>query len=126
MIVCLNAIVTETDKEAEYLASSLAQVFISIARGRMQPVQPPTDDLKGLLTPREYEMAKQRFDDSLIGSEETKAKLEAFLEEYGDIDEIMVSYIYDQDRQFESYIYDQDRQFESYERFKRVIQKLNK
>ena len=48
MIVCLNAIVTETDKEAEYLASSLAQVFISIARGRMQPVQPPTDDLKGL------------------------------------------------------------------------------
>ena len=46
MIVCLNAIVTETDKEAEYLASSLAQVFI-IARG-MQPVQPPTDDLKGL------------------------------------------------------------------------------
>mgnify|MGYP002715644911 FL=1 len=117
MIVCLNAIVTETDKEAEYLASSLAQVFISIARGRMQPVQPPTDDLKGLLTPREYEMAKQRFDDSLIGSEETvKAKLEAFLEEYGDIDEIMVV----------SYIYDQDRQFESYERFKRVIQKLNK
>ena len=33
----------------------------------MQPVQPPTDDdLKGLLTPREYEMAKQRFDDSLL------------------------------------------------------------
>ena len=32
MIVCLNAIVTETDKEAEYLASSFLQVFISIAR----------------------------------------------------------------------------------------------
>ena len=40
-------------------------------------------------------MAKQRFDDSLIGSEETvKAKLEAFLEEYGDIDEIMVVAIF--------------------------------
>ena len=42
-----------------------------IARGRMQPVQPPTNDLQALLTPREFEMAKQRFNDSLIGSEET-------------------------------------------------------
>ena len=48
----------------------LAQVFIGIARGRMQPVQPPTNDLQALLT-LEFEMAKQRFNDSLIGSEET-------------------------------------------------------
>ena len=42
----------------------------------MQPVQPPTNDLQALLTPREFEMAKQRFNDSLIGSEETvKEKL---------------------------------------------------
>ena len=69
MIVCLNVIVAESDEEAEYLASTLAQVFIGIARGRMQPVQPPTNDLQALLTPREFEMAKQRFNDSLIGSE---------------------------------------------------------
>ena len=56
----------------------------------MQPVQPPTNDLQALLTPREFEMAKQRFNDSLIGSEETvKEKLEAFIEEYGEIDELM-------------------------------------
>lgn len=75
---------------SQYLASTLAQVFIGIARGRMQPVQPPTNDLQALLTPREFEMAKQRFNDSLIGSEETvKEKLEAFIEEYGEIDELM-------------------------------------
>ena len=44
----------------------MAQVMVSITRGRMQPVQPPTDDLKGLLTPREYELAKQRFSGSLV------------------------------------------------------------
>lgn len=117
MIVCLNAIVAETDEEAEYLASTLAQVFIGIARGRMQPVQPPTNDLQGLLTPREYEMAKQRFNDSLVGSEATvKQKLEDFIEEYGEIDELMGI----------SYIYDQDKQFESFERLKNVVQSLNK
>ncbi|MCI2774555.1 LLM class flavin-dependent oxidoreductase [Staphylococcus petrasii] len=117
MIVCLNAIVAETDEEAEYLASTLAQVFIGIARGRMQPVQPPTNDLQGLLTPREYEMAKQRFNDSLVGSEATvKQKLEDFIEEYGEIDELMGI----------SYIYDQDKQFESFERLKNVVQSLDK
>jgi hypothetical protein len=33
------------DEEAEYLASSMAQVMVSITRGKMQPVQPPTDKL---------------------------------------------------------------------------------
>lgn len=116
MIVCLNTIVTETDDEAERLASTLAQVFTSIARGKMQPVQPPTDDLKNLLTPREYEMAKQRERNSLIGSEETvKQKLEDFIEEYGEIDELMGI----------SYIYDKAQQVDSFKRLKNVIQRIN-
>lgn len=84
VIVCLNVIVSDTDTHAEYLASTMAQVMVSITRGRMQPVQPPTDDLKGLLTPREYELAKQRFSGSLIGSEDSvKRQLEGFIKEYG-------------------------------------------
>ncbi len=46
VIVCLNTIVAENDDEAQYLASSMAQVMVSITRGRMQPVQPPTHDLQ--------------------------------------------------------------------------------
>lgn len=105
MIVCLNAIVAETDAQAEYLASTQAQVMVSITRGRMQPVQPPTDDLQGLLTPREFELAKQRMAQSLIGSEATvKEKLQSFIAENGDIDELMaISYIYDQEAQLDSY-----------------------
>ena len=105
VIVCLNAIVADTDTQAEYLATTHAQVMVSITRGRMQPVQPPTDDLKGLLTPTEYEIAKQRMQSSLIGSEETvKQKLKSFIDEYGEIDELMaISYIYDQEAQLESY-----------------------
>ncbi|OAO27632.1 LLM class flavin-dependent oxidoreductase [Staphylococcus capitis] len=113
VIVCLNVIVSNTDTHAEYLASTMAQVMVSITRGRMQPVQPPTDDLKGLLTPREYELAKQRFSGSLIGSEDSvKRQLEGFIKEYGEIDELMAI----------SYIYDQDKQLESYQRLQKVIQ----
>ena len=113
VIVCLNVIVSDTDTHAEYLASTMAQVMVSITRGRMQPVQPPTDDLKGLLTPREYELAKQRFSGSLIGSEDSvKRQLEGFIKEYGEIDELMAI----------SYIYDQDKQLESYQRLQKVIQ----
>ena len=114
VIVCLNVIVSDTDTHAEYLASTMAQVMVSITRGRMQqPVQPPTDDLNGLLTPREYELAKQRFSGSLIGSEDSvKRQLEGFIKEYGEIDELMAI----------SYIYDQDKQLESYQRLQKVIQ----
>lgn len=78
----------------------------------MQPVQPPTNELDQILTPRELEMAKQRIKSSLIGSESTvKQKLKDFIDYYGDIDEIMGV----------SYIYDQQKQYYSYQKFKHII-----
>ncbi|EKU49962.1 LLM class flavin-dependent oxidoreductase [Staphylococcus massiliensis] len=105
MMVCLNAIVADTDEEAQYLATTQAQVMISIIRGKLQPVQPPVEDLEAILTPREYELAKTRMQQSLVGSKETvKKQLEAFEETYGEFDELIaVSYIYDEDKQHYSY-----------------------
>lgn len=115
VIVCLNAIVADTDEQAEYLATTQAQVMVSITRGRMQPVQPPTDDLRGLLTPTEYEIAKQRMQQSLIGSEETvKAKIQDFIKEHGEIDELMAI----------SYIYNQEEQLNSYKKLKTIVESL--
>lgn len=115
VIVCLNAIVADTDEQAKYLATTQAQVMVSITRGRMQPVQPPTDDLRGLLTPTEYEIAKQRMQQSLIGSEETvKAKIQDFIKEHGEIDELMAI----------SYIYNQDEQLNSYKKLKTIVESL--
>lgn len=112
VIIGLNVIIGDTDEEAEYLATSMAQVMVSITRGKMQPVQPPTNELDQILTPRELEMAKQRIKSSLIGSESTvKQKLKDFIDYYGDIDEIMGV----------SYIYDQQKQYDSYQKFKHII-----
>lgn len=115
VIIGLNVIVADTDEEAKYLASSMAQVMVSITRGKMQPVQPPTDKLDQVLTPRELDMAKQRINSSMIGSESTvKQKIKAFIDYYGDIDEIMGV----------SYIYDQQKQYESYQKFKHIIDSI--
>lgn len=116
VIVCLNTIVAENDDEAQYLASSMAQVMVSITRGRMQPVQPPTHELQNILTPREYAMAMERQKISLIGSENTiQQKIQDFMETYGEVNEIMAI----------SYIYDKDMQLDSYRRFKNVINQIN-
>lgn len=115
VIIGLNVIVADTDEEAEYLASSMAQVMVNITRGKMQPVQPPTDKLDQVLTPRELEMAKQRINSSMIGSESTvKQKIKDFIDYYGDINEIMGV----------SYIFDQQKQHESYQKFKHIIDTL--
>lgn len=115
VIIGLNVIVADTDEEAEYLASSMAQVMVSITRGKMQPVQPPTDKLDQVLTARELDMTKQRINSSMIGSESTvKQKIKAFIDYYGDIDEIMGV----------SYIYDQQKQHESYQKFKHIIDSI--
>lgn len=116
VIVCLNTIVAESDEEAQYLASTLAQVMASIGRGKMQPIQPATHDLQSVLTHREYLMAQQRLQTSLVGSEESvKQQLTDFMTEYGEINEVMAI----------SYIYDKQKQFDSYRRFKNVVTELN-
>ena len=115
VIIGLNVIVADTDEEAEYLASSMAQVMVSITRGKMQPVQPPTDKLDQVLTARELDMTKQRINSSMIGSESTvKQKIKDFIDYYGDINEIMGV----------SYIFDQQKQHESYQKFKHIIDSI--
>ncbi|CAD7359576.1 LLM class flavin-dependent oxidoreductase [Staphylococcus schleiferi] len=107
IIVALNVIVADTFEESQYLATTQAQVFASILNGRMRKMQPPTDDLGNVLSPREVALAKARLQDSIIGDKASvNQQLDAFIEQYGEIDEIMaVSYIYDTKLQHRSYQY---------------------
>ncbi|EJE4551065.1 LLM class flavin-dependent oxidoreductase [Staphylococcus pseudintermedius] len=107
IIVCLNVIMADTDEEAQHLATTQSQIFASILRGRMNKMQPPTEDLSQLLSPREIAMAEARLQHSLIGNKASvNQQLDTFLQKHGWIDEIMaISYIYDTDLQHRSYRY---------------------
>ncbi len=116
IIVALNVIVADTFEESQYLATTQAQVFASILNGRMRKMQPPIDDLGDVLSPREVALAKARLQDSVIGDKASvNQQLDAFIEQYGEIDEIMAV----------SYIYDTKLQHRSYQYFKEVMDERN-
>ncbi len=116
IIVALNVIVAYTFEESQYLATTQAQVFASILNGRMRKMQPPIDDLGDVLSPREVALAKARLQDSIIGDKASvNQQLDAFIEQYGEIDEIMAV----------SYIYDTKLQHRSYQYFKEVMDERN-
>lgn len=104
MMVCLNVIAAETNEEAVYESSTMAQFFLNVIRGTNDKLQPPVEDMDQLWSPTEKQMASSMFEVSLIGdSHKVKEELNAFQDKY-DVDEIMaISYIYDQDKQKRSY-----------------------
>lgn len=116
VIICLNVIIADSNEEAHYLATTQSQVFASILRGRMDKMQPPTDDLSQLLSPREIAMAEARIQNSLIGDKASvNQQFDALIQKYGSINEIMVV----------SYIYDTALQHRSYQYFKELIDERN-
>ncbi len=111
VIVGANAIVAQTDSEAESLATSQTQLFLGVVTGQTNAVQPPFESEKALwqgfhlpFMGQEKAMVQAMTSCSLIGSPDTvKQQLNA-LRERVQFEELMaVSYIFDEDKQHRSY-----------------------
>lgn len=104
MMVCLNVIAAETDEEAELLSTTMQQFFLNVVRGSQMFLQPPVEDMDPIWNPMEKEMASNMSSVTLMGSKQTvRDQLIGFQEHYN-VDELMVvSYIYDPEKQKRSY-----------------------
>lgn len=94
-MVAVNIIAAETDEEAEYLASSLKQMFLHLAQGISAKFQPPT---KGAFSEYEEVLFTRSLDSltTIIGSKETvERKLTKVIEETRADELIISSNIYD-------------------------------
>ncbi|MFD2116609.1 LLM class flavin-dependent oxidoreductase [Paenibacillus yanchengensis] len=114
-MAAVNVIAADTDEQAEYLATSMKQLFVGIFRNARQKLQPPVDSLDHLLTPQEKILLDQQLGSSIIGSKATVAEK---LQQYIDAtkaDEIMIA----------SYIYDHDARLRSYEIIGQLIDEAN-
>lgn len=115
VMICLNVIAANNIKEAENLATTQQQFFLNVVRGSQQLLQPPVEDMDKIWTPSERLMAERMLDCSLVGDigkirqdfHRLQAKVNA--------DELMVV----------SYIFDEEKQFESYRLFKQMIDEEN-
>lgn len=102
--VCLNVIAADTDEEARFLQTSQQQFFLNVVRHAGNPLLPPVPSMDGIWTEDEAAAAAQMMACSLVGSAASVQQQYQQLQERLHADEIMVvSYIFDEQKQYQSY-----------------------
>jgi luciferase family oxidoreductase group 1 len=90
-MAAFNIIAAETDAEAEYLASSMQQSFVSLRTGNPRQMPPPVEGYRASLPPSYAAMLDNVLSASAIGAADTvKAGVAAFIERTK-ADEIIVA-----------------------------------
>jgi luciferase family oxidoreductase group 1 len=101
---CVNIVAADTDDGAQYLSTSLKQMFMGVITGERNPMPPPVDDMNTVWNLRQKMAIEKMLSCSFIGSQNTiRNKLEAFVSKTG-ADEIMIaSYLYDHQKRLKSH-----------------------
>lgn len=90
-MACINAVVADTDEEAEYLATSAKLFMLNIIRNTRSPLPLPVKSMHGLWSPMEEAHVSKMMQYTFIGSQETvRKKLVQFISETR-VDEIIVA-----------------------------------
>ncbi|WP_421824449.1 LLM class flavin-dependent oxidoreductase [Flagellimonas oceanensis] len=116
VITGINAIVADSDQEAERLYTSGLRMVINILSGTTsQYIEPPTDMSTSLKEVRQHPAIMQMTRYSFVGSKDTvKKQVQKFLEET-EADELMVS----------SIMYDSDERIKSATLFAEIMKEIN-
>jgi luciferase family oxidoreductase group 1 len=95
-MACVNVITSDTDEEAQYLATSAYQLVLGLIRNNRRPMAPPVHDMDLLWNPEERAAVNQMFYYSFVGNpDKIKTDLTSFVALAG-VDELMVTtHVYD-------------------------------
>ncbi|REL37798.1 LLM class flavin-dependent oxidoreductase [Rhodohalobacter sp. SW132] len=111
----INVVVAETDEQAEYLATSMLQMFMGVVTGDRKPMPPPVDDMNRIWNMHQKAAVEQMLTYTFTGSIETvQRKVEQFIE-ITDADELMIA----------SYLYDYRERVNSHKRFSELMQSIS-
>lgn len=100
----INVIAADTNEQAEFLSSSMKQMFLGVITGKREPLPPPMDDLSQVLG-IQYRMAiKQMLAYSFVGDKQKIThELSSFLEQTKVDEVIIASYIFDHKERLKSH-----------------------
>lgn len=103
-MACVNAMIADTEEEANRLATSLYNMFLGIIRNDRRPMQKPVDSMDGLWSEQEENMVYQKLACTFIGTKDSvKSDLQRFCDVL-EIDELMItSPIYDHQARLKSF-----------------------
>jgi luciferase family oxidoreductase group 1 len=101
---CINIIAADTDAEAEYLSTSMLQMFMGVVTGDRKPMPPPVDDMSLIWNPHQKMAVQQMLACSFTGGKDTiRREMREFLDQT-EADELMIaSYIYDHKERLKSH-----------------------
>ncbi|RDV16567.1 LLM class flavin-dependent oxidoreductase [Pontibacter diazotrophicus] len=103
-IACINVIAADTDQEAERISTSMIRMMLGVMTGQMDYMQPPVDMTPELRELSENPAFQRMLKYVFVGSKETvKKKTEAFLQETGVNEVMVVSHVYDHEDRVKSY-----------------------
>lgn len=112
MMPCVNIVAANTDEEAQFLSTSMKQMFMGVVTGDRRPMPPPVKDMSRVWSLREKMAVQQMLSCTFIGSKATiEREIRAFLEKTG-ADEIMIA----------SYLFDHKKRLKSHKLFSEVMQ----
>lgn len=104
VMIGINAVVSGTDEEAQFLASSMQQQVLSLLRGRPSQLKPPMENVESLCTEYEKQALKERRRYTIVGSSETALlQLQKIKEETHADEFIFSSQIYEHQARLHSY-----------------------
>lgn len=104
VILGVNVVLADTDKEAEHLATTGNLFGLDIIRNIRRPLQPPVENMDNVWSPYEAAQINRMRTYSFTGSPRTvKAKLAKFVADTGADEIIVATYIYDTDAQMHSF-----------------------
>ena len=90
-IACVNFIGAETQDEAEVLSTSLYQMFLGLIQNNRKPLQPPVENMNGLMSENEAFHVNQMTACTFVGEKSHLIKeLKKFLN-YTQVDELMIT-----------------------------------
>jgi len=100
----VNAVVADSDEEADYLASSMKQFMLNIIRNTRQPLPPPVEDMSKIWNPMEEAHISHMMQYSFVGSKTTvERKLEKFIDDTKVEELIIVSHIFEHEKRLRSF-----------------------
>jgi luciferase family oxidoreductase group 1 len=104
VLVGINVIAAESDREARRLATSQQMSFADIFRGARNLMQPPIDDIESYWSFQEKTQASQMLACSVVGSPETvRNGVQNMVEQTGADELMIVSDIFDPEKRLRSF-----------------------
>lgn len=100
----INVVAADKDEQAEYLSTSMKQMFMGVVTGDRKPMQPPVDDINQVWNTYQKMAVEEMLACLIIGSIETiKKEVSRFIEQTEADELMMASYVFDHGERLKSH-----------------------